>query len=201
MDDPLTASLDLLRRLPPQQVTQNLALLSDTVLPDLADDLLSSVDQPLQVKVDSSSKEYLVSPFCSLPFSRCERAEDWRSMTASALVRGGGESDEGVKFLYRAILASAELPYMHTDQLCVLRRPATTTETATRTGQSALPSSHSDQASEGVQPSPTMILPLTAATDCPKSEPNPARRGRTRMTRLWRMERSPPTSCDRSKSP
>ena len=67
MDDPLTASLDLLRRLPPQQVTQNLALLSDTVLPDLADDLLSSVDQPLQVKVDSSSREYLVSPFCSLP--------------------------------------------------------------------------------------------------------------------------------------
>ncbi len=61
MDDPLTASLDLLRRLPPQQVTQNLALLSDTVLPDLADDLLSSVDQPLQVKVDSSSREYLVS--------------------------------------------------------------------------------------------------------------------------------------------
>lgn len=61
MDDPLTASLDLLRRLPPQQVAQNLALLTDTVLPDLADDLLSSVDQPLQVKVDSNSREYLVS--------------------------------------------------------------------------------------------------------------------------------------------
>ncbi|GAA5964541.1 hypothetical protein JCM8115_003914 [Rhodotorula mucilaginosa] len=63
MDDPLTASLDLLRRLPPQQVTQNLALLSDTVLPDLADDLLSSVDQPLQVKVDSSSRDYLTCDY------------------------------------------------------------------------------------------------------------------------------------------
>ncbi|GAA5873859.1 hypothetical protein JCM3774_000704 [Rhodotorula dairenensis] len=63
MDDPLTASLDLLRRLPPQQVTQNLSLLSETVLPDLADDLLSSVDQPLQVKVDSSSREYLTCDY------------------------------------------------------------------------------------------------------------------------------------------
>ncbi|POY74734.1 hypothetical protein BMF94_2210 [Rhodotorula taiwanensis] len=63
MDDPLTASLDLLRRLPPQQVAQNLSLLSDTVLPDFADDLLSSVDQPLQVKVDSGSRDYLACDY------------------------------------------------------------------------------------------------------------------------------------------
>ncbi|GEM10936.1 WASH complex, F-actin capping protein, beta subunit [Rhodotorula toruloides] len=63
MEDPLTASLDLLRRLPPQQIAQNLALLTDTLLPDLADDLLSSVDQPLAVKVDSSSREYLVCDY------------------------------------------------------------------------------------------------------------------------------------------
>jgi hypothetical protein len=154
MDDPLTASLDLLRRLPPQQVTQNLALLSDTVLPDLADDLLSSVDQPLQVKVDSSSREYLVSALFP-PFSRCERAEGWRSMTASLRPRWGR-----TRRTRRAPLPGgpcwAELPYMYAAELCLPRRPATTTETATRTGQSTLLSSHSNQASEGVQPSPIM---------------------------------------------
>ncbi|BGP19351.1 hypothetical protein JCM10213_006857 [Rhodosporidiobolus nylandii] len=63
-DDALSSSLDLLRRLPPQQVEHNLELLVN-ILPDLADDLLSSVDQPLKVQVDgrASSREYLVCDY------------------------------------------------------------------------------------------------------------------------------------------
>lgn len=107
MDDPLTASLDLLRRLPPQQVAQNLALLSETVLPDLADDLLSSVDQPLQVKVDSSSREYLVrcsllSPPVCVAWSgagRLARAE--RPMTGCPRWGGGGIEEQQRCALHR----------------------------------------------------------------------------------------------------
>ncbi|GAA5958392.1 hypothetical protein JCM21900_002180 [Sporobolomyces salmonicolor] len=58
-EDSLTASLDLLRRLPPQSIESNLDLLVN-ILPDLADDLLSSVDQPLKVQVDDTAREYLV---------------------------------------------------------------------------------------------------------------------------------------------
>jgi hypothetical protein len=61
-EDALTASLDLLRRLPPNRVTENLDSLV-TILPDLTDDLLSSVDQPLKVQSDreNGGKDYLVS--------------------------------------------------------------------------------------------------------------------------------------------
>ena len=88
-------------------------------------------------------------------FSECERAEGWRSMTASLRPRWGR-----TRRTRRAPLPGgpcwAELPYMYAAELCLPRRPATTTETATRTGQSTLLSSHSNQASEGVQPSPIM---------------------------------------------
>jgi len=60
MDDSLASCLDLMRRLPPQKVQQNLDLLID-IVPDLADDILSSVDQPLQVQQDQSGRDYLVS--------------------------------------------------------------------------------------------------------------------------------------------
>lgn len=56
----MTLSLDLFRRLPPQNLADNLQALCEC-LPDLADDLLGSIDQPLTIKVDSSSREYLVS--------------------------------------------------------------------------------------------------------------------------------------------
>lgn len=59
-EDPLTACLDLTRRLPPQAIESNLELLC-SVLPDLADDLLGSVDQPLKIKVDGGGRQYLVS--------------------------------------------------------------------------------------------------------------------------------------------
>lgn len=60
MADALTLALDLLRRLPPSQITSNLETLI-TICPDLAEELISSVDQPSQVKTDghSSNREYL----------------------------------------------------------------------------------------------------------------------------------------------
>ncbi|GAA6063059.1 hypothetical protein JCM10212_003004 [Sporobolomyces blumeae] len=63
-EDALTASLDLLRRLPPQAIEHNLDLLV-SILPDLADDLLSSVDQPLKVQHDAATggKDYLVCDY------------------------------------------------------------------------------------------------------------------------------------------
>lgn len=60
MEDVLQSSLDLFRRLPPQNVAANLDLLV-SILPELADDLSSSVDQPMSVRTDSEGKQYLVS--------------------------------------------------------------------------------------------------------------------------------------------
>lgn len=60
MDESLSSCLDLMRRLPPQKVQQNLVLLIN-IVPDLADDILSSVDQPLQVQQDANGRDYLVS--------------------------------------------------------------------------------------------------------------------------------------------
>lgn len=57
--DTFDALLDLLRRLPPTKVEQNVATLCDLV-PELADDLLGNVDQPLKVLSDTESgKDYL----------------------------------------------------------------------------------------------------------------------------------------------
>ncbi|GAA6021179.1 hypothetical protein JCM11491_001597 [Sporobolomyces phaffii] len=63
-EDALTASLDLLRRLPPNRVTENLDSLV-SILPDLADDLLGSVDQPLTVESDRNpgGKDYLICDY------------------------------------------------------------------------------------------------------------------------------------------
>lgn len=80
-EESLTASLDLLRRLPPQKVSQNLDSLV-TILPDLGDDLLSSVDQPLRVVEDreNGGKEYLVSSsFLSLSKEEYSGADVWIS--------------------------------------------------------------------------------------------------------------------------
>ncbi|WFD32272.1 F-actin-capping protein subunit beta [Malassezia sp. CBS 17886] len=61
-DDAVTLALDLLRRLPPKAVKENLETLSRT-LPDQADELSSAVDQPLEVRIDSTrqgaGREYL----------------------------------------------------------------------------------------------------------------------------------------------
>ena len=57
--DSYTAALDLLRRLPPTNVTSNLEIIS-RLCPDIAEDLAVSVDSPLQLKNDGEmGKEYL----------------------------------------------------------------------------------------------------------------------------------------------
>jgi len=59
----LDFALDLMRRLPPAQVTSNLAGLIDLV-PDLTEDLLSSVDQPLKIAFDTeSNRDYLLCDY------------------------------------------------------------------------------------------------------------------------------------------
>nr|CAG4651973.1 EOG090X098Y [Triops cancriformis] len=62
-EEQLNRALDLMRRLPPQQIERNLSNLIDLV-PDLCEDLLSSIDQPLKVLRDKSNgKEYLLCDY------------------------------------------------------------------------------------------------------------------------------------------
>ncbi|KAH3818443.1 F-actin-capping protein subunit beta-like [Dreissena polymorpha] len=59
----LDCALDLMRRLPPQQIEQNLSDLIDLV-PDLCDELLSSVDQPLKIaRCKTTGKDYLLCDY------------------------------------------------------------------------------------------------------------------------------------------
>jgi len=58
----LNHALDLMRRLPPAQVVTNLHALIHLV-PDLTEDLLQSVDQPLKIATDSEGKEYLLCDY------------------------------------------------------------------------------------------------------------------------------------------
>jgi capping protein beta len=52
-----------MRRLPPQNTEENLASLM-TLLPELSEDLLSSIDQPLKVQTcDKTGKEYLLCDY------------------------------------------------------------------------------------------------------------------------------------------
>lgn len=59
----MDCALDLMRRLPPQQIEKNLSDLIDLV-PSLCEDLLSSVDQPLKIAKDKESgKDYLLCDY------------------------------------------------------------------------------------------------------------------------------------------
>ncbi|XP_022085541.1 F-actin-capping protein subunit beta-like [Acanthaster planci] len=59
----LDCALDLMRRLPPQAIEKNLSDLIDLV-PELCEDLLSSVDQPLKIARDShAGKDYLLCDY------------------------------------------------------------------------------------------------------------------------------------------
>eukprot|EP01091_Cochliopodium_minus_P009624 TRINITY_DN2404_c0_g1_i1.p1 TRINITY_DN2404_c0_g1~~TRINITY_DN2404_c0_g1_i1.p1 ORF type:complete len:285 (+),score=76.65 TRINITY_DN2404_c0_g1_i1:44-856(+) len=63
MSDPLDCALDLMRRLPPSQIENNLQGLID-LLPDIVEDLLAAIDQPLKVAHDSSQKrDYLLCDY------------------------------------------------------------------------------------------------------------------------------------------
>ena len=59
----LDFALDLMRRLPPQQIEKNLTQLIDLV-PNLCEDLLSAIDQPLKVARDKLvGKDYLLCDY------------------------------------------------------------------------------------------------------------------------------------------
>ena len=58
----LDAALDLVRRLPPDSVARTLEGLLD-LAPDLTDELLDRVDQPLQTRKDKDGKEFLCCEF------------------------------------------------------------------------------------------------------------------------------------------
>jgi len=61
--DQLDCALDLMRRLPPTRVEDNLAGLIDLV-PDLTEQLLSAVDQPLKIAHDAAAKrDYLLCDY------------------------------------------------------------------------------------------------------------------------------------------
>ncbi|KAK7690856.1 hypothetical protein QCA50_005958 [Cerrena zonata] len=63
MGDLVDSMLDLMRRLPPKNVEENVAALVG-MCPDYADDLLGSVDQPLKVLTDrATGKEYLACDY------------------------------------------------------------------------------------------------------------------------------------------
>lgn len=62
-DKTLTSALDLMRRLPPSQVEKNL-LFAIELVPDLTDDLLSTVDVPLKIATDKEvDKDYLLCDY------------------------------------------------------------------------------------------------------------------------------------------
>jgi len=61
--DKLDCALDLMRRLPPSDVEDNLAGLID-LAPDLVEDLLSAVDQPLKIAHDkAANRDYLLCDY------------------------------------------------------------------------------------------------------------------------------------------
>ncbi len=63
MTDQLDCALDLMRRMPPSQIEDNLAGLIDLV-PDLTEQLLSAVDQPLKIAHDPIAKrDYLLCDY------------------------------------------------------------------------------------------------------------------------------------------
>jgi capping protein (actin filament) muscle Z-line, beta len=61
--DPIDSMLDLMRRLPPTNVENNVKTLIE-MCPDDADELLGSVDQPLKVLLDKATgREYLACDY------------------------------------------------------------------------------------------------------------------------------------------
>lgn len=61
--DSIDASLDLLRRLNPKDISSNVEKLC-SLKPEMSEELLSSVDQPLQIKIcPKTSKEFLICDY------------------------------------------------------------------------------------------------------------------------------------------
>ncbi|KAG6865969.1 hypothetical protein C0991_009971 [Blastosporella zonata] len=63
MEDVVDSMLDLMRRLPPTRTEENVSALI-RIAPDYADELLGSVDQPLQVRTDrATGRDYLACDY------------------------------------------------------------------------------------------------------------------------------------------
>lgn len=61
--DTIDSMLDLMRRLPPTRIEENVFALTQLV-PDAADEFLGSVDQPLKTKMDKATgREYLTCDY------------------------------------------------------------------------------------------------------------------------------------------
>lgn len=61
--DVIDNMLDLTRRLPPNNIEQNLVALVE-LQPEYADDLLGSVDQPLKMRTDlTTGRDYLICDY------------------------------------------------------------------------------------------------------------------------------------------
>jgi capping protein beta len=58
-NDQLTSALNLMRRMPPSSVENSLAGLIELV-PDLTEELLNHVDQPLKVQMDSKAQRQFI---------------------------------------------------------------------------------------------------------------------------------------------
>lgn len=62
-DEQRDFALDLMRRLPPSDVEKNLSALIDLV-PDLTEDLLADIDQPLKIAYDAETqRDYLLCDY------------------------------------------------------------------------------------------------------------------------------------------
>lgn len=63
MADVVDSMLDLMRRLPPIRTEENVSALL-RIAPEYADDLLGSVDQPLQTRTDrATGRDYLACDY------------------------------------------------------------------------------------------------------------------------------------------
>ncbi|MCJ1481029.1 F-actin-capping protein subunit beta [Schaereria dolodes] len=86
-DAQFDSALDLLRRLPPHSTTVNLTRLC-TLAPHLTEDLLSSVDQPLEVhRCKKSGRDYLLCDYN-------RDGDSWRSPWSNEFEPPLGEGDE-----------------------------------------------------------------------------------------------------------
>ncbi|KAJ1833916.1 F-actin-capping protein subunit beta [Coemansia sp. RSA 2706] len=104
----MDCALDLMRRLPPQNIEENLVTLLE-VLPELTEDLLSAVDQPLKVRRDEAAgKEYLV---CDYNRDGDSYRSPWSNTYDPALADGAVPSDE----LRKLELAANEAFSTYTD--------------------------------------------------------------------------------------
>jgi len=96
----LDCALDLMRRLPPQRVERHLSQLID-LQPDLCEDLLSSVDQPLKIAKDKLfNKDYLL---CDYNRDGDSYRSCWSGKYDPPLEDGGAVPSDGLRQLEVAL--------------------------------------------------------------------------------------------------